>query len=157
VRGKFLYLATRKQLHCDKNNDIANLGGRQHSREDLDKMRQEQERKQQMEAKFDKVRQRVSASLAVCMYNQYLFYVSKTIVCVCVCVQEKREEYRRQQREKEDEKLHKMKQTQREKVANLLISALYYINWSLYCCYRCCRRRDRKLGMKDCAILSRKR
>ena len=36
------------------------VGGRQQSKEDIDKMRQEQERKQQMEARFAKVRQRVS-------------------------------------------------------------------------------------------------
>ena len=36
------------------------VGGRQQSKEDIDKMRQEQERKQQMEARFIKVRQRVS-------------------------------------------------------------------------------------------------
>ena len=43
------------------------LGGRQQSREDIDKMRQEQERKQQMEARFAKVRQRVSTPWRHCV------------------------------------------------------------------------------------------
>ena len=121
-----------------------NSGGRQHSRDDIDKMRQEQERKQQMEARFEKVRQRVSASI---------FYILLYVLKVSVCVQEKRAEYHRQQREKEEEQLHKMKQTQREKVADLLTQSALH-NCALYYYSRL---RGRKLEMKNCVFLSRKR
>ena len=67
-----------------------------------------------MEAKFSKVRQRVSS-----VDLWFVFSLEVTVTVCLICWQQKREEYHRQKREKEEEEIEKRKQVQREKVSLL--------------------------------------